>query len=46
VEYQEKGAAPPNERTLPRKVKRLLKDFGYLGLDARALLNQQLGSIA
>jgi transposase len=46
VEYREKGAAPPNERTLLRKFKRLLKDFGHLGVDVRALLNQQLGSIA
>jgi transposase len=42
VEYQEKGSAPPNERTLLRKFRRLLKDFGSLGLDVRALLNQQL----
>jgi transposase len=42
VEYQEKGSAPPNERTLMRKFKRMLKEFGTLGLDVRALLNQQL----
>ena len=42
VEYQEKGAAPPNERTLVRKFKRMLKEFGRLGLDVRALLDQQL----
>jgi transposase len=42
VEYQEKGSAPPNERTLMRKFRRLLKDFGNLGVDVRALLNQQL----
>ena len=42
VEYQEKGSAPPNERTLLRKFRRLLKDFGNLGVDVRALLNQQL----
>ncbi|MGA2716843.1 MAG: IS110 family transposase [Bryobacteraceae bacterium] len=45
VEYQEKGSAPPNERTLLRKFRRLLKDFGHLGLDVRALLNQQLTAI-
>jgi transposase len=38
VEYQEKGAAPPNERTLVRKFKRLLKEFRHLGLDVPALL--------
>jgi transposase len=42
VEYQEKGSAPPNERTLMRKFKRMLKEFGSLGLDVRTLLNQQL----
>jgi transposase len=42
VEYQEKGSAPPNERTLVRKFKRILKEFGRLGLDVRALLDQQL----
>jgi len=42
VEYQEKGSAPPNERTLVRKFKRMLKEFATLGLDARALLEQQL----
>jgi len=42
VEYQEKGSAPPNERTLVRKFKRMLKEFGRLGLDVRALVDQQL----
>jgi transposase len=42
VEYQEKGSAPPNERTLVRKFKRMLKEFGALGFDVRALLDQQL----
>jgi transposase len=42
AEYQEKGSAPPNERTLLRKFKRMLKEFGQLGLDVRALLDQQL----
>jgi hypothetical protein len=42
VEYQQKGSAPPNERTLVRKFKRMLKEFGSLGLDVRALLDQQL----
>src|SRR5258705_336262 len=41
VEYQEKGTAPPNERTLLRKLKRIIKEFGHLGLDVRALLDQQ-----
>ncbi len=46
VDYQEKGSAPPNERTLMRKFKRLLKEFGHLGLDVRALLEQQLATPA
>lgn len=41
VEYREMGSAPPNRRTLMRKFRRLLKDFGHLGIDVRALLNQQ-----
>jgi transposase len=46
VDYQEKGSAPPNERTLLRKFRRLLKDFGNLGVDVRALLNHQLANPA
>lgn len=46
VEYQEKGPAPPNERTLVRKFKRMLKEFGHLGLDVRSLLDQQLAAPA
>ena len=42
VEYQEKGAAPVNERTLVRKFKRLLSALARQGLDARALMDQQL----
>jgi transposase len=42
VEYQEKGPAVPNERTLVRKFKRMLKEFGRLGLDVRPLIDQQL----
>ena len=44
VEYQERGSAPPNARTLVRKFERMLKEFGSLGLDVRALLDQQLPS--
>ena len=44
VDYKEKGSAPPNERTLVRKFKRMLKEFGRLGLDVRALLDQQLAN--
>jgi transposase len=46
VEYREKGSAPPNERILLRKFRRLLKDFGNLGVDVRALLNHQLANPA
>jgi transposase len=46
VEYQEKGSAPPNQRTMLRKFKRLLKDFGKAGVDVRALLNHELTAIA
>lgn len=44
VEYQEKGPAVANERTLVRKLKRLMKDFARLGIDANALLQQQLAA--
>ena len=44
LEYQEKGPALPHERTLVRKFKRMLKEFGRLGLDVRALLDQQLAA--
>jgi hypothetical protein len=46
VEHRERGSAPPNERTLVRKFKRLVKEFGSLGLDVRALLDQQLKATA
>ena len=46
VDYKEKGTAPPNERTLVRKFKRMVKEFGRLGLDVRALLDQQLATPA
>jgi transposase len=42
VEYQEKGPAVLNERTLVRKFKHLVKDFTRLGIDVNALLQQQL----
>lgn len=42
IDYQEKGSAPPNERILVRKFKRMLKEFATVGLDVRALLDQQL----
>ncbi len=46
VEYKEKGPATPNERTLVRKFNRMLKEFGRLGPDVRALLDQQLATPA
>lgn len=46
IDYREKGSAPPNERTLVRKFKRMVKEFGRLGLDVRALLDQQLATPA
>lgn len=42
VEYQEKSPTVPNERTLVRKFKRMLKEFRRLGLDVRPLIDQQL----
>lgn len=42
VEYQEKGPAQPNPRTLARKLRRLLADFARAGIDAKSLLNEPL----
>jgi transposase len=39
VEYQEKGPAPANPRTLVRKLRRLLHDFARAGIDAKSLLD-------
>lgn len=40
VEYQEKGSAPANPRTLRRKLRRLMQEFARAGLDPNALLAQ------
>jgi transposase len=45
VEYQEKGTAPVNERTLLRKLRRLMKEFGRQGIDVKALLGQEIPAI-
>ena len=44
VEYQEKGPAKPNPRTLTRKLRRLVAELARVGLDAKALLNEQLAN--
>jgi hypothetical protein len=41
IEYQEKGATPPNPRTLMRKLNKLVRELARQGLDARSLLSQQ-----
>ena len=40
VEYQEKGVAPMNPRTLVRKFRRLTQELARAGLDAKSLLDQ------
>ena len=40
VEYQEKGTAALNPRTLTRKLRRLLQECAKAGIDARTLLPQ------
>jgi transposase len=40
VEYQEKGVAPANPRTLVRKFRRLTLELARVGLDAKSLLEQ------
>lgn len=42
VAYQEKGPAPPNPRTLVRKIRRLASQFETQGMDIRACLNDIL----
>ena len=46
VEYIEKGVAPLNQRTLLRKFRRLMKEFGRTGIDVKSLLDQQLATVA
>ncbi len=40
VEYQEKGTAPGNPRTLARKLRRLLREFERAGIDPKSILLQ------
>src|SRR6266700_3105405 len=46
VEYEEKGTAPPNPRTMVRKFRRLVREFGRQGVDVKALLDQELAANA
>lgn len=46
VEYQERGAAPPNPRTLMRKFRRLITDCARAGIDLNSLLPQPLAPSA
>jgi transposase len=42
VEYQEKGPALPNQRTLTRKLRTLVREFQRQGMDVKAIFNQTL----
>jgi len=42
VEYEERGQAAPNPRTLARKLRKLVREFKLQGIDVRALLDQTL----
>ena len=44
VEYLEKGTAPLNPRTLVRKFRRLVREFGQHGIDVQSLLEQELAA--
>jgi transposase len=44
VEYEEKGPAPVNPRTLVRKFRRLVREFGRQGMDVKSLLDQELAA--
>jgi transposase len=46
VEYQEKGPAPINRRTLMRKFRHLMKEFNRQGIDVNSLLSQEVASNA
>lgn len=45
VEYEEKGPARPNPRTLVRKLHRLLAEFARAGIDAKSLLCEALPAL-
>jgi transposase len=40
IEYQEKGMAPPNARTLARKLRRFQRECARAGIDIQSLLSQ------
>jgi len=44
VEYEEKGSAIPNPRTLQRKLRRLMADFARAGIDVQSAMAQALAS--
>jgi transposase len=46
VEYQEKGTAPLNRRTLTRKFRRLLQECAKAGFDAQDLLAQTASTVS
>ena len=45
VEYVEKGVARLNPRTLMRKFRRLMQEFGRTGMDIKSLLDQPLAAV-
>ena len=46
VDYEEKGPAKPNPRTLTRKLRHLVRAFSNQGLDIQAELEQQLATLS
>jgi len=46
VEYEEKGPATISERTLLRKLRRLMREFGKHGIDVKSLLEQDVAAHA
>src|SRR6266700_4161750 len=46
VEYEEKGLAIPNPRTLQRKLRRLMADFARSGIDVQSAMAQALASVS
>jgi hypothetical protein len=46
LEYEEKGTAPLNQRTLLRKFRRLLREFGRQGINVKSLREQEAPAIS
>jgi transposase len=46
VEYQERGAAPLNPKTLKKKLQRIVRELARQGISAKSLLEQEVAAVA